>query len=564
MKHLRWQLVIAVLGLILAVSLLAGQSRTRLVQELPVSGSGTYTEALIGSPRALNPLLDFANPTDRDINRLIFSGLTRFDALGRPVPDLANWYLSPDQLTYTFILKPGVTWHDGTPLTADDVAFTVGLMQDPGYPGPADLKQLWQAITVTVTGTQTIALTLPEPFAPFLDYTDFGVLPQHALQNVGAAQLPQAPFNLQPVGSGPFMFKQWLAEGSRITGLELQAAPEYYGRKPNLSQVTFRFYEDGADALAAYERKDVLGISRVDQENLPAALKLPELKLLSTLEPEYTLIYLNLRDDTLPFFREKKVRQALLMALNRRAMVSELLGGQAVVANSPVMPGSWAYNLDLPTVEYNPLEAASLLDSAGWTLPPDAIPGSETYVRQKNAQPLQFTLLVPDDAPHLALAEAARETWAALGIRATLSPVEAAAIQSQYLEPRAFQAVMVDFTLAGTPDPDPYPLWHETQAESGQNYGGWTDRISSQYLEQARITTDLATRSRLYQQFQSRFADQVPALLLYYPVYNYAVDAKVNGVQLGPLTEPSDRFATLAEWYTETRRVVLEQPADTP
>jgi peptide/nickel transport system substrate-binding protein len=99
--------------------------------------------------------------------------------------------------------------------------------------------------------------------------------------------------------------------------------------------------------------------------------------------------------------------------------------------------------------------------------------------------------------------------------------------------------------------------------ESGQNYSGYSDRLTSELLEQARITTDLAQRARLYQRFQSRFADQVPALLLYYPVYNYAVDTKVNGVQIGPLTEPSDRFSHIAEWYIVTRRVIVPQAGAT-
>lgn len=561
MKHLRWQALIAVLGLILAVGLLTGQSRTRVVFDEPVTGAGRYTEALIGAPRALNPLLAFANPVDRDLTRLLFSSLTGFDALGRPTPDLANWFLSEDQLTYTFILKPDVQWHDGTPLTAEDVAFTIGLLQDPAYPGPQDLKQLWQSVTVAVTGTQTIAFTLPEPFAPFLDYTRFGILPRHLLEGVSATQLPQAQFNLQPVGSGPFRFRQWLAEGGLVTGLILESVPDYHGQQPALAEVEFRFYPNSTEALAAYERGEVLGLSRLDHEQVAAAALLPNLRLHTTLEPEYTLIFLNLRDDTLPFFREKRVRQALLLGLNRSQMIADILHGQALVANSPVMPGSWAYNLDLPTAPYNPAEAESLLTAAGWVLPQGVAPGSSDYVRQKNNLALRFTLTAPDDELHLALAQAAQQTWAALGIQVEIVPVEPASLRSQALEPRAYQALLADFSLSGTPDPDPYPLWHETQAESGQNYSGWTDRVASQWLEQARLTSNIAERARLYQQFQTRFADQVPALLLYYPVYTYAVDARVNGVRLGPLTEASDRFATLPEWFTETRRVIVEQPA---
>lgn len=564
MKHLRWQALIALLGLLLAVSLLSGQSRVVNVTEVPVPGTGAYREALIGAPRALNPLLDGANPVDRDLDRLLFSGLTSFDAYGRPVDDLANWFISPDQLTYTFVLKPQAQWHDGRPLTADDVAFTIKLLQDPAFPGPEDVKHLWQSVTVAVTGTQTIALTLPEPFAPFLDYTDFGVLPKHLLGNVAAGQLPQAAFNLQPVGSGPFQFAGWEAEAGQVTGVKLTAFPHYPGGQPILGEVEFRFYPDEAAALAAYESGAVLGVSRIGPNQLPAALALPNLRLYTAAQPEYTLIYLNLRDDTLPFFKDKKVRQALSLSLNRSAMVSDIFNGQAVPAASPILPGSWAYNPDLTAPRFDPAGAAALLDSAGWLLPQDALPGTATYVRQKNKVPLKFALVVPDDAVHRALAASAQATWAALGVAVEITPADPAALRAQYLEPRAYQALLADFSLAGNPDPDPYPMWHQTQIESGQNYSGWEDRIASQLLEQARVTADIGQRARLYQTFQARFMDQAPALLLYYPVYSYGVDAQVGGVRVGPLSDPSDRLASLREWYLVTRRVVIEQATPTP
>jgi len=559
MRHLRWQALIAVLGMALIGGLLWGQGEEVAVTSVPAEG-GVYTEALIGSPRALNPLLDRANPVDRDIDRLIFSGLTRFDTLGRPAPDLANWFISDDQLTYTFILRPNLKWHDGQPLTADDVAFTIGLLRDPAYLGPADIGALWQAVNYEMVNAQTISFTLPEPFAPFLDYTTFGLLPRHKLAGVSAANLVNSDFNLNPIGSGPFRLAHWVIADERFTGVVLTVAADNYPQRPRLNQIQFNFYPDAAAAFAAYQNGEVLGLSRLEETQMAEALKLPQLGLYTSLLPEYSLIFLNQRSEELPFFKEKKVRQALLYGLNRSAMVANIMRGQAVAADSPVAPGSWAYNAGLPLAKYDPGRASSLLDSVGWVFPAEAVAGTESFVRQKDGRPLKFTLVTPNDPAHVAAANSAKETWAAIGVQVEVSAVDPATIRGQYLEPRAYQALLVDFNLAGTPDPDPYPLWHETQVESGQNYSGFSDRVTSELLEQARITTDLAQRARLYQRFQSRFADQVPALLLYYPVYNYAVDTKVNGVQTGPLTEPSDRFNNLAQWYIVTRRVIVENP----
>jgi peptide/nickel transport system substrate-binding protein len=563
MRHLRWQALIAILGMVLVGGLLAGQGQRVAVQEKPVKG-GVYVEALIGAPRALNPLLDRANPVDRDIDRLLFSGLTGFDAAGRPVPDLAHWIVSEDQLTYTFILKPALKWHDGHPLTAEDVEFTVGLLRDPAYPGAADVGALWRSVKVQVVNAQTVAFTLPEPFAPFLDYTAVGLLPSHLLAGTSAASLPSLDFNLKPVGSGPFAFSRWRVEGEAVTGVVLTAFSDYAGVQPLLNEIQFTFYPDEASAFAAYQQdpEKILGLSRLGEAQAAEALKMPQLGLYTSVLPEYSLILLNLQSDELPFFKEKKVRQALLYGLNRQTIVSDIMHGQAVAADSPILPGSWAYNSNLPKYGYDPELAKSLLDSAGWVLPEGAVAGTESYVRQKGGVPLRFTLITPDDPAHTAVADAAKAAWTPLGVQVEVVAVDPATLHAQYLEPRprVFQAVLVDLNFAGTPDPDPYPLWHQTQVESGQNYSGLDDRVISQLLEEARITTDINLRARNYRAFQSRFADQVPALLLYYPVYNYAVDTRVKGVQIGPLTEPSDRFNTLPAWYLVTSKVIVENP----
>lgn len=567
MRHLRWQVLIAVLGMLLVGRMLAGRGTTitngvvEVVQDVPAAG-GVYSEALIGAPSRFNPLLDFANPVDRDIDRLIFSGLTRFDSVGRPVPDLANWIISEDALTYTFVLRADARWHDGTPVTTADVAYTIGLLQDTSFPGPADVALLWQAVEVNVVNEQAVEFTLPEPFAPFLDYTAFGLLPAHLLADVSAADLPATGFNRAPVGSGPFRFAGLLGDAGSVTGVRLSAFPEYYGQAPLLEEVEFKFFPSFEAAFKAYQAGEVLGLSRVDPAHVNAALALPHLGVYTTLRPEYSLIFFNLQSDELAFFKDKRVRQALLRGLNREAMINDLLNGQAVVANSPVLPGSWAYHQDLPVVKYDPAGAAQLLDAAGWVIPDGAAPGTPTYIRQKEGVELRFTLTAPNDPLHLALAEAAQATWRQLGVLVEVNSVDPAALRSEHLlpRPRVFDALLVDLNFAGTPDPDPYPLWHETQVESGQNYGGLADRATSELLEQARITLDLETRARLYFKFQSRFADQVPALLLFYPVYTYAVDTSVGGVQVGPLVEPSDRLNGLAQWSVVTQRVVVEQP----
>jgi len=131
-------------------------------------------------------------------------------------------------------------------------------------------------------------------------------------------------------------------------------------------------------------------------------------------------------------------------------------------------------------------------------------------------------------------------------------------VVSAYLEPRAFQAALVDLNFSRTPDPDPYPFWHQAQITGGQNYAKWDDRQASEYLEQARIEVDIEERTRLYNNFQVRFASELPSLPLFYPIYNYAVDEQVQGVTMGPLYDPSDRLVTAPQWFLLAGRAPAE------
>jgi peptide/nickel transport system substrate-binding protein len=177
-------------------------------------------------------------------------------------------------------------------------------------------------------------------------------------------------------------------------------------------------------------------------------------------------------------------------------------------------------------------------------------------VRSHNGQPLSFTLLVSTDPIQTAVAQEVARQWGALNVQATVvvsAPLEV----RDALEQRNYQAALVELALPG--DPDPYPLWHQTQITVGQNYAGFDHRQISEIIETARIVSDPAQRKALYAQFQDLFTQEVPAVLLYYPFYTYGVSDKVLGVQIGPLMYPSDRFVTVNKWYMVTQRVVRSQ-----
>jgi peptide/nickel transport system substrate-binding protein len=543
-RHIHWQILLIILGVVLVGILLTYLAINYTTVLRPGQG-GTYVEGIAGFPHYLNPLLSGYNEVDRDICALLFSGLTHLNERGEVEPDLARgWEVTLDGLTYTFYLRSNAYWHDGTPVTADDVVFTIELLQDSDFPGPPDLgSTLWQTITVEKVDRRTVRFTLSEPYAPFLDYTTVGILPVHLMTGIIAADLPDIEFNLSPVGSGPFQLEEIEVETGTITAIVLKQFPRYYGAQPYLDRIQFRFYASNQTTFNAYE---------ITAADLPRARAFPSLNLFSAQIAEYGLVFLNLgRPDDLPFFQEQEVRQALLYALDRRQIIDEVLAGQALVAHSPVIPGTWAYNDDISHYEYDPDRANVLLNNAGWVRR-----AAEGGLRRKDGRQLTFTLLTSSEPERTGVAQMIAEHWAAVGITVTVeiaSPLEV----RQALENRDFEAALVHLALSG--DPDPYSFWHETQVESGQNYAGFVHRRVSETIEQARVIVNRERRQELYYEFQDTFAQEVPALLIYIPVYTYGVDERIHNVQVGPLMHPSDRFRTISEWWIVPRRVFVSE-----
>ncbi len=557
MSKLRWQVIlVAVAVLAIAVLLLTQQPLLNAFSAAPAQG-GIYIEGLVGSLGRLNPLLDDDNAVDQDVNRLIFSGLLRFDDRGNPQPDLAEtWGISLDGLQYNFRLREGLQWHDGQPLTTADIAFTVELMRNPAIPLPEDVRALWQSVEVNVFDPLNIQFLLPGPFAPFMDSLSFGVLPQHILGEMDPAALLNAPFNLEPIGSGPYRFAERLTADGTLTGLVLRAWDGYYAGRPFIDEITFEYFESSAAALQAYQNGDILGISYVDNQTLPNVLNEPTLNLYTGRLPRLGLLLLNLDNSSVPFFQEVEVRQALLNGINRQQIIDQHLMGQAFIADGPVLPGSWAYNENVPTLPFDTQGAINTLRQAGY-----AIPAEGGQARVRDGLTLEFELLHPDIEPYPSIAENIRQDLSALGVIVTLRGLPYETLVSDYLDPRTYQAALVDLNLTNSPDPDPYPFWHQSGITGGQNYSKWDDRRASEYLEQARVSISQTQRQRLYRNFQTHFGFELPALPLYFPVYSYAISSQVRGVSMGPIYQSSDRFANINEWFLVTRSAAEELDA---
>jgi len=551
-KHIRWQILLVLLGFILLATLL-GVSTQNVDTVLVPDRGGVYREGVAGSPRYLNPLLCQATDVDQDLCNLLYRGLTQIDKEGRVVPDLADNWTVEDDVIYTFQLNPNQTWHDGKAITADDVLFTIGIIQDPEVYSLPDLAGLWRTVQVEKLDDYTVRFTLTEPFTPFLDYTSIGLLPAHVWSGTPASELATGPLTENPIGSTPLR-----VTSQTPTSIRLEPSPYYFGEQPYLSALELMFYPDHASLYTAYTEGEIDGISQVMPAVLPAAAAREDLQLFSFEQSSYLNIIFNLNNPDVPFLQDPQVRQALYYGLDRERLIDEVADGQGIVAHSLLLPENWAYNQNTPTYAFDPERANELLDASGW------IDTDDDGVRDKDGRPMQILLHTNDDGLNPALVEHIARDWAKLGVRAVPSPSPFSTLVGDLLIPRRFEAALIGWEQSG--DPDPYPLWHSTQSEGGgQNYSGWSNEEADEILEQARAILDPVERKRLYDRFQEIFADEAPALLLYYPVYTYGVSDRVHNVQIGSLNRPAERFDAFSDWYMITRRMPADQvPAAAP
>ncbi|PKO06602.1 MAG: hypothetical protein CVU41_05740 [Chloroflexi bacterium HGW-Chloroflexi-3] len=547
MKKLRWQLLIIFLtGLVVGILLINEKPDASTSVDVPEpQQGGVYSEALVGKFQRLNPVLDYYNAADRELNRLLFSRMITFEERGIPKLELVETYgISQDGTIYNITLRPDVKWHDGKTLTTNDILFTINMIRDGEGVVPDDIRSFWTEVDVKTLSETTIQFRLEEPFAPFLDYLSFGILPEHVLGNLNFDQMIDSEFNLQPIGSGPYAFEGLITENNQIKGVILRSNKDYFENPPLIEQMVFRYYDNSSDALKAFQDGLVLGISKVDSSILQETLIDPDLALYTAREPRLTLIFFNLKNQEVPFFQDVNVRKALLSGLNRQKMVDKIFNSQAIIADGPILPGTWAYYDGIKSVQYDQNLATQLIKDAGYVLG-----GENTTIRAKDGVEFRFELLYPDNETHRQLAEMIQQNWEALSISVNIRGVSYSELINSYLNPRSYQAALVDLDLSWTPDPDPYPFWDQVQATGGQNYSQWDNFVASDYLEQARITTNLIDRSLFYRNFQVVFEEELPALPLFYPVYNFSMSKQIQGVTVGPLFDTSDRFLTVKNWY---------------
>lgn len=505
---------------------------------------GEITEGIIGTPRFINPALAFTR-TDQDVTSLVYSGLLRIDENGQLVNDLAESVeVSEDGTTYTIRVRNDVSFHDGTPLTARDVAFTIQLIQNPDLKSP--LRGNWSDVTIGEVDEYTLTLTLDEPYAPFIENLTLGIMPAHAWSNLPVEQLPFSQLNTEPIGSGPYA----VADAGRdtsglITNYTLEAN-RVSNNPPNIDQINLRFFQNEAALEDALESDDIDATAYLS-DSAVASFE-GEYQILS--EPLPRIFGLFFNQNRSPALRDNAARAALAAAIDRETLITDVVNGYGVPTKLPTPQSMNAVESEVPTstsTSTGPAAARAILEAGGWnqndlglwekTIDGDVVP-LEVVVRTSNAAVFAATV------DNIAAA------WEAADIAVVTEQFEQTGLVQSVIRPRDFQALL--FGLDMSRSYDLYPFWHSSQQDDpGLNVAQYANVTVDDLLEEARDTQDPAAREALLVEASTIIAEESPAVFLFQPTMTYVVDEKVTVTPFTMIARPSDRFSTVADWHTE-------------
>ena len=599
---IRLCLVIAAIG----VGWFATAAFLRYREQVPAVG-GTYTEAVVGSPQLVNPLFAPVNDADRDLTRLIFSGLMRYDEGQQLVTDLALRYeLGADKKTYTFDLRPDAVWHDGSPFTAADVVFTIQTIQNQLVGSP--LLVSFQGVEVKAVNEGRVQFILQEPFAPFLSSLTVGILPEHVWFDVPPERVRFHRQNIQPVGTGPFMFKKLTKdETGYIHTYELLRFDRFYGNAPYLAELNFRFFSefDGSDgAIQALRGQRVDGLSFVPHD-LREKVERKHINLHTLQLPQYTALFFN--QERAPLLKQGAVRQALALALDKDRLLRESLKNEGQIIHSPILPGFPGYTGEVGKITYDVGAANEKLDQSFPRITsaeyrrqreaelikertrtnvsstegaPTATAATTTstttttlatvmqavtdqlneeineaqtfYRRDKEGRVLELRFVTAATQEYQQAARLIAGFWQEIGVKTKVELVDAKDISRAVLKDRNYDVLLYGMILGS--DPDQFPFWHSTQIDfPGLNLARYVNRSADALLEKMRGSANEGELAALSVKFQELVLKDQPVIFLYSPTYTYATSDKVKGIDVVRIFHPSDRFANAAAWYVETK-----------
>ncbi|HEY3276554.1 MAG TPA: peptide-binding protein [Syntrophorhabdaceae bacterium] len=513
-------------------------------------GKASFGDTIItsstGEPSNLIPILASDQPSHQ-ISGLVFNGLVKYDKNLDIVGDLAeSWDISKDNLSITFHLRKNVSWHDGRPFTAHDVMYTYRVTVDEKTPTAysGDFKLVKEA---QVLDDYTFKVTYEKPFAPALISWNAAIMPRHLLEG---RDITASPLRRAPIGTGPYMFSEWIA-GDRLI---LSANPKYFEGRPYLNRYVMRVVPDTATTFLELKQGGIdmaalTPMQAVRQTDYPRFKR--EFNKFKFLAFSYVYMGYNLKHR---YFKDKRVRQAITYAIDKKEIVDGILLGQGIEADGPIKPDMWSYNGNVKKYGYNKEKAASLLKEAGFEMGPDGI-------LRKDGAPFEFTVLTSQgNDVRIKCAELIQKRLSDVGIRLKIRVIEWAAFINEFIDKKNFEAVILGWTIPQ--DPDLFDIWHSSkQGKKELNFISFENAEVDEMLVKSRHTLDRKERKKYLDRVQEILAEEQPYTFLFIPYANTAVHKRFKGIEPAPAGITYD----FIKWYVpENQRRYKKSAALSP
>jgi peptide/nickel transport system substrate-binding protein len=495
-------------------------------------------EHLIAEPTTLNPLTA-TDVYEGTINRSIYQSLLERDNRTlQLVPNLAeSWESSPDGLSYLFTLREGIFWHDGVPLTTEDVVFTYMTLMDPEVDAPHLRTYVRDLIEVKALDDRRVRFTFSRPYFLSLEIAGslVGIIPKHIFSQ---GDINSHNAGRSPVGTGPYRFVRW-ETGKEIV---LEKNDDYWGEKPLLDRIVFRIITDETVALQVLKKGeiDLMTLTPLQWYRQTEDRKFKrKFKKLTHYLPGYSFIGWNQRR---PFFTDSRVRKAMTMLVERDSILQNVLYNRGRVVSGNFFCDSPDYDRTIEPWPYDPIKAAILLDEAGW------VDSDGDGIRDRDGVPFQFELtLTAGSRFGEKVATIFQEALKGVGIQMDIRSLDWS-LFNQLLDDRSFDAVLMGWSLPV--EADPYQVWHSSQTEKGSNFIGFVNREADLIIEEARATFEKGKRIALYKRFHRIMHEEQPYTFLFVNESLIAVDKRFQDVKIYPLG------LNPAEWWVEEKRQV--------
>jgi len=503
---------------------------------------GVVVEGILGIPRFINPALAITR-TDQDTTALLYSGLMKITENGDLVPNLAEKVSIEDEgKTYRITLKKDRYFHDGEPITANDVAFTINLIKNPDLKSP--LRANFDEVEVEVKNNYELDLKIKAPYSPFIENLTLGIMPKHIWGNVPIEQLPFSQYNTEPIGSGTFKIESVVRDNSGLISSYILKPVQNNPEKSNLSMVELKYFQNTENLSRAFQNKTINSTAYLSAKEIKK-LNPAEIKIISEPLPRVFAIFLN--QNRSPALRDKAVRQALNLTIDRQAIINEVLGGYGVPTDSPV-PNQENNIKSEDEVTFSFEKATEILEDGGWK---KGITGFFEKEIDKNTEVLSITIRTSNTELYEKTALLLAENWRKLGAEVQIEQYEQTGLVQSVIRTRDFQALL--FGLETSRTVDLYSLLHSSQKDDpGLNISQYTNISVDKALEKINVSESKEETERALVEINDTLKDELPIFFIFTQNMIYVLDKNITTTPITKIGKYSDRFMNIDNWYAKT------------